>query len=179
MRAGSIVRKVSYTLFPFDCKSVSTLHTRAVSYGQMRSLHPAWSLQHKLKHSLCHSSNLSSRLRSKFQIPINLFQNARDLTVTAAVDSLGRNALPARLLPNIRVSTCPSISTGISIGSGGIPGTLHARARRSLPAIPSGRSLPAIPSGRSTPTIPSGRSTPGANLFLLLRLWAASRAMSH
>lgn len=160
MRAGSIVGKVSYTLFLFDCKSVSTLHTRAVKPWQMRSLHPAWSLQHKLKHSLCHSFNLSNRLRSKFQIPINLFQNARDLTVTAAVDSPGGNALPARL-SNIRVSTCPFISTGISIGSGGIPGALHARARRSLPAIP------------------SGRSTPGASLFLLLGLWAASRAMSH
>lgn len=30
MRAGSVVRKVSYTLFPFDCESVFTLHTRAV-----------------------------------------------------------------------------------------------------------------------------------------------------
>lgn len=30
MRAGSIVRKVSYTLFLFDCESVSTLQTRAV-----------------------------------------------------------------------------------------------------------------------------------------------------
>lgn len=161
MRAGSVARKVNCTLFLFDCKSVSTLHTRAVKLRANAILDPAWSLQHKLKLSLCHSFNLSSRLRSKFQIPINLFQNARDLTVTAAVDSPSRNALPTRLLPNIRVSTCPSISTGISIGSGGIPGTLHARAPRSLPAIP------------------SGRSTPGASLFLLLGFWAASRAMSH
>lgn len=149
------------TLFPFDCESVFTLHIRAIKLRQMQSLHPAWSLQHKLRHSLYHSFNPSSRLRFKSQIPINLFQNVKDLTVTAATDSPGRSAFPARLLPNIRASICPSTSTAISIGSAGIPGTLHARARRSLPAIP------------------SGRSTPGTNLFLLLGLRAASRAMSH
>jgi len=50
----------------------------------MRSLHPAWSLQHKLKHSFCHSFNRFNRLRSKSRIPINLFQNAKDLTMTTA-----------------------------------------------------------------------------------------------